>query len=146
MSQVPVNSFDVLLDVHKDIVPVVPMFAAQIREKPKYDLNTHFDSYLPSHHALVDDVADHSSTHEWPDGYTAHLVDDSHRSGRVFDPVSSSSVLSSSSTDASFSRVSHLLSASIHCESFQNVLSSPTSRVRGERCCHIRSPASSLPQ
>ena len=35
--------------------------------------STHVDSHLPSHHALVDVVANASLTHTCPDGYTAHI-------------------------------------------------------------------------
>ena len=76
--------------------------------------STHVDSHWPSHHALVDVVANDSLSHESPGGYTAHIVEDSHLQGATAEltvcwhvvvgskwPVESSSVLSSSSLDAS---------------------------------------------
>ena len=44
VSQVMVCSFDVLPDLHKDIVPAVPQFSAQIRE------NSIWFNVLPSSH------------------------------------------------------------------------------------------------
>ena len=48
--QVPVNSLDVLPDLHRDIVPVVPLCSAQIHENPKW---YHF---IPSVHVIVTNI------------------------------------------------------------------------------------------
>ena len=82
--------------------------------------STYFDLHGPSHHELVHVVASDLLNQECPDGYTAHIVDDSHLQGAtgeltvsrhvvvskvvvvwVVASLRSSSVLSSSSTDAS---------------------------------------------
>ena len=74
------NSLDDLLDVHQDIVPVIPTFPAQIRENTKM-VSTHFDSQLPSRHAPVDVAANGALSHECPDEHSAHTVNDSHLPG-----------------------------------------------------------------
>ena len=75
MSQVRVNSLDVHLDVHRDIVPVVPIFPAV---RTQNGLNS-FHSHSPSHQAHV--AANDSSSHESPNEYNARTVDDSHLQG-----------------------------------------------------------------
>ena len=131
--------------------------------------STHFDPHLPSHHTLLDVVAKDSLTRECPDGYTVHIVDDSHSSRCncrtdcvstcsgfqvvkvvivwVTDSVGSSSAPCSSLPVASF--FPHSIFAivnSIHCEEFKDVLSPPSRRVRSERCCHIRCRAARMQQ
>ena len=46
--QVPVSSLDAFLDVHKEIVPVVPIIPAQIRENPIWSQRfpTHIDHHI----------------------------------------------------------------------------------------------------
>ena len=73
MSLVLVSSLDVLLDVHREIVPIVPLFSAHVRENPKWPqlVSTHMD-----HHSthVVDVLASDSLSHECRDGYTDHIV------------------------------------------------------------------------
>ena len=115
--------------MHRDIVPVVTIFPAQIRDNPKWPqlMSTHI--YHRITQLLMLSQAIHSPrmsrrTHGFP------FVDDSHlcRTDRVstcgsfhvvrvvvvwvFDSVKSSCVHSSSSTDASFSACLQLSSAS----------------------------------
>ena len=119
--------------------------------------STHVDSHLPSHHALVDVVANDSLSHECPVGHTAHIVDDSHLQGvaaelTVFQHVVFSKW--SKSFMFGFSILSglhlcihhlHLTPRFPHFHSYswhqhplrrfqRRAVFSLTSRVRGERC------------
>ena len=77
VSQVPVKSLDVLLNVQRNIIPVVPILPAQICENPEWSqlISTHIYHHITS---LVNIAANDSLSHQRPDGYTAHTVPDSH--------------------------------------------------------------------
>ena len=115
--------------------------------------STHFDSHLPPHRALVDVAANDSLSHECPNECTDHIVDDSRVQGVTAELTVSRHVVvsewSKSFLSGFFEAVGSLsvpLVISIRGEGFTDVLSSPTSRVRGERCCHIRCPATKWQQ
>ena len=131
--------------------------------------STHSDSHSPSHRALVDVAANDSFSHESPNEHTAHIIDDGYLEGVTAELTvsrhvvvckwsksflsgfsilfGSYSVLSSFSLDAWFSLF--FMSAFVirtHCKDFKDVLFSPTSRMQGERCSHVRDFVATLQQ
>ena len=78
VSNAPIHYLDVCLDVHNDMVPIVPIFPVQIRENPNRVcqlIPTDMDHHIP-HTCLTSPTI--SLNHECTDGFIAHIVDDTH--------------------------------------------------------------------
>ena len=142
------NSVDVVLDAHEDIVQVVPIFPTRICENPKWPqlISTHIHHHIA--HLLMLPQTIHRATNvrtntlltlstRWSSSRCNCRTDCvSTRVGFqvvkvvlvwVFDSVGSSCVPSVSLPDASFSTHSlFALVISIHYEDFKDVLSLPT--------------------
>ena len=131
--------------------------------------STHSDSHSPSHRALVDVAANDSFSHESPNEHTAHIIDDGYLEGvtaeltvfrhvvvskwskvvhvRVFDSVRVFICAFIIFTSCFvFQIVMSELVIRIHCKDFKDVLFSPTSRMQGERCSHVRDFVAMLQQ